>query len=697
MSVLPILGSKLALPLAFTTQLPFSNEDLVKYPFLRNNPRYYCISGVLGEGGKAIAYLGYVSDGEGNRIGDYKELVIKVPNLNPDLFIVDDMRTRLVRIAEDSGREWKHTRARLRTSIYANPIIDQQIFQIYYRDYPLLIAVTVQFRQEIDPLDEFLVKIHQRPEKVSAGAGGGVDKWHGMNNMSKWIGLARSIATAIADTHERRVVHGDIWPPNIFIAMEDEKANRYHTILIDFGESFPLEPEAGDRSQRDNCYRAPERNDGQSIVTQKADVYSYGKLLLYLASGAEPLLPREFKGYDRRRKIKEIILEWNAGLGIIARNPFVLDIICRCVSLDPIDRPSMREVVMALNSYVDIDTVTSLQPRIAGSIDHLQQSWRHLSDRLVAQGASVSPFLEELIEQKINDIQQVVSGLSNETVIINDTREKVILAMISLFQRLQTGDRYISLTSPQLWRSSALGLDGRYFTATILATARGASIQRCFIFSIQELGETWVQSLVKSLREDPVKHELAEIFAKALERHVTKFQAMKQMAEAADLPEELLVDAQKQLTHVIASYVEAEQGLCRSRFDPRKYGSFSECQGLYLGLIPVTTLSEAHTLKSAHPASIFYYGHADEQDRYLLMMTDCHARNDVGTNRSRPELRGIMVFKSATGDPPVDKIQRLEQIFRQSANVGGWIEKLHAAMEAANDRNQRAAPTVLSA
>jgi len=75
-------------------------------------------------------------------------------------------------------------------------------------------------------------------------------------------------------------------------------------VFIDFGEAFPFEPQGEPRDQRDHAYRAPERRNAEHIVTNRADVYSYGKLLLHLATGEEPILPGEVKGHERRENIR---------------------------------------------------------------------------------------------------------------------------------------------------------------------------------------------------------------------------------------------------------------------------------------------------------------------------------------------------------------------------------------------------------
>lgn len=689
---IPILNEEIVLPLHFTIKLPFGEYDKQELLWLNNEIRYYGIDKELKRGGRAIAYQGFVADENGKELNiDGKKIVLKVPNLDTEKFYSNNIKDYLIRQCEECGREWELTRARLYKCKYANPIFDFHIYPTWYLGKPIMLPITVQFYlNNAVPLDDYLVNINQRTERYVSKKNDIIDNWNGMNDPSKWIELAKCLAIGLTDIHQRRVAHGDIWPPNIFIALDENGAP--YPIFIDFGEAFPVEPLGDTNIQaRDHAYRAPERIDNQSIVTQQADVYSFGKLLLHLAIGEEPILSRDDRGYKRRQVIREKFEKRKKGIAL--ENPFIIDIICKCVSFDPVERPSMSEVLRALNTYVDITGYLNHKPKVLDRLDSLKKSWNNIVEELARQDTRVGPFLEELIEQRIYDLEETVKGISNDVIDLKGTREQLVLALISLFKRLGKGDRFISITSPLIWRSSALGLDGRYFTASELAAVRGASIQRVFVFSIQEVGYAWASTLCDNLAHLNLEKKDGVItnFIEILRANLAEYQGLRGGKKVVDMPENLMVDARKQLSQVIKSYYQAENGICANLFDKNSgkvFTSSVKCEGIYFGLLPVSTIGAVSALKSAHPISVFYYSNAEEDDRYLLMMTDCVGRNrnygdnvvDDAISQSKPELRGVKVFKSVLG-VPADRIKKMElEVFLKSVNCGYWVEQLYGCL-----------------
>jgi serine/threonine protein kinase len=689
MRYLDFLEAKIPLPIRFNTMLPFGQDEIRSMPWLTNETRYYNIENELGKGGRAIAYKGFVCNAQGERIDKLSQsIVLKIPNLNTQDYTTEQIKEYLIRQADDGGREWRLTRSRLHGCKYANPIFDFTIYQVPSHDYLLLLPITCQlFLTDAISLDDYLLKTGQRAEPYLSTQGIPHDNWHGLSDHNKWLELAKSLAIGLADIHQRRVVHGDIWPPNIFIKI-DENGNTI-PIFIDFGESFPIEPRGIPRTQqRDHAYRAPERKDAESIVTQLADVYSFGKLLLHLAIGEEPILSSSFTGHLRREKIREKFEKRNHQL--IIDNPHILDIICKCVSLDPVDRPTMNDVVRALDSYVNFKSRLKPRPSVQSRISSIDQAWKTVIKKTDRKIQSVGPYLEELVEQRLYDIEQMIMGLSNDVVNLIDVRERLILDLLILFQRLESGDRFISLTHPRMWQGTALGLDGRYFTATQSAVFRGASVQRVFLFSIQEVGHIWAKEWADKLEKLGTKNNLpnATRLANLIRQEIATFLAASDQVEVSFLTTDILESSRERLRLVLKSYVIANKTICKNLFDTNESFQYSNvCKGMYLGLSPVSTIKRMNELKASHPFSVFYYSKASEQDKYLLMMTDSLGRNFYGKQnnevieefaflRTKPELRGITVFKSVFGIPE-DRIKRLEQVFRQSVNIGGWINEIH--------------------
>lgn len=94
-------------------------------------------------------------------------------------------------------------------------------------------------------------------------------------------------------------------------------------------------------------------------VTEKCDIYSYGVVLLELITGKAPVQPIDQGGdlvtcvrkYVRNHSFTSGILGSSLTLEdekIVSHVLTVLKIATRCTSMNPSDRPSMREVVQML-------------------------------------------------------------------------------------------------------------------------------------------------------------------------------------------------------------------------------------------------------------------------------------------------------------------------------------------------------------
>jgi hypothetical protein len=368
-----------------------------------------------------------------------------------------------------------------------------------------------------------------------------------------------------------------------------------------------------------------------------------------------------------------------------------MDLICNCITVDPVDRPSMEEVIRALDSYVDFRQKELIA--IGGfpeKINALKVGWKAVEDRAAKKGQCVDPFLETLLRERLDEIEWMINILGNEVVILRDTRERLIVSMVRLFLRMEKGDRFLSVTSPGVWQGSALGPDGRYFTASTLATCKGALVQRVFVISIQELGIPWAQALVSKL--ETVKDKRASHLRNMIDAAVCQYSAALQNGDAHEMSREFRSEAQRRFSLVMRSYKEASDELCKNRFQTKEFENPMSGTGVYVGLLVEGTLRSVRTIKATHPVSVFYYGKEELKNQYLLLMTDMHGRNSPGVSplavpseialaETKPELKGITVFKSVLGIPE-DRIKNLEIVFRQSVNAGCWIERLVSALPA---------------
>lgn len=125
---------------------------------------------------------------------------------------------------------------------------------------------------------------------------------HGILDTSQWLELAHDLLTAVAETHEKGVVHLDIKPNNIM-----RHARR--SILVDFGVgSFVSVADPGDEGMHTLGFCAPEQIDGKTDAADlgyEADIFSTGTTLVFAGTGLAPWDLKEL-GLPRNEKESRI-------------------------------------------------------------------------------------------------------------------------------------------------------------------------------------------------------------------------------------------------------------------------------------------------------------------------------------------------------------------------------------------------------
>ena len=161
-------------------------------------------------------------------------------------------------------------------------------------------------------------------------------------------GIASGVARGIKYLHSQgpNVSHGNIKSSNILLA------DPYDARVSDFGLAQLVGPASS--PNRVAGYRAPEVIDTRK-VSQKADVYSFGVLLLELLTGKAPshgVLNEE--GVDLPRWVQSVVQEeWKLEVfdvellryeGIEEEMVQMLELALDCATQHPDRRPSMFEV-----------------------------------------------------------------------------------------------------------------------------------------------------------------------------------------------------------------------------------------------------------------------------------------------------------------------------------------------------------------
>jgi tRNA A-37 threonylcarbamoyl transferase component Bud32 len=229
--------------------------------------------------------------------------------------------------------------------------------------------------------------------------------------------LVRKIALALAEAHDKGVIHRDLKPGNIMLN------HRSEPIVMDFGLARQVE-HADDRLSVDGMligtpgYMSPEQVDGDlEKVGRASDIYSLGVVLFELLTGRLP-----FQGSVAAVIGKILRDEAPAPSSLRAGLPDDLDAIClKMMAKSPSDRyTTMTEVAEALSSLSKklggetttaaapppVDSTTTAQlaaqrQQISQMIDNGQ--WREASLQLQrmseSEGALAVPYVQWAREQ----------------------------------------------------------------------------------------------------------------------------------------------------------------------------------------------------------------------------------------------------------------------------------------------------------
>lgn len=125
------------------------------------------------------------------------------------------------------------------------------------------------------------------------------------------LGIAESIAAALDAAHARGVVHRDVKPSNVFLALESDDTETVK--LLDFGVSKALDTIT--RTQGDVLigtpqYMAPEQARGLQDVDRRADVFALAAVIYHMLAGRPP-----FEGDSLEAVLYQIVHEPAPSLG----------------------------------------------------------------------------------------------------------------------------------------------------------------------------------------------------------------------------------------------------------------------------------------------------------------------------------------------------------------------------------------------
>ncbi|KAL8218512.1 hypothetical protein R6Q57_021885 [Mikania cordata] len=182
--------------------------------------------------------------------------------------------------------------------------------------------------------------------------------------------IAEDLATGLLHIHQTPGLnHGNIKSSNVLLGSD------FESCFTDYGlMSFKNPSSIEESSPSPLFYHAPECRDFKRPLSQQADVYSFGVLLLELLTGKSPTqdLVSEH-GSDLRKWVKSVRQKETESSGEPVSSDklgVLLNVAMACVSVAPENRPVMREVLRMVKE-------TRMEPAhvSSNSSDHSPGRW----------------------------------------------------------------------------------------------------------------------------------------------------------------------------------------------------------------------------------------------------------------------------------------------------------------------------------
>ncbi|KAG8382617.1 hypothetical protein BUALT_Bualt05G0096100 [Buddleja alternifolia] len=198
--------------------------------------------------------------------------------------------------------------------------------------------------------------------------------------------IAEDLATGLLYIHlNPGLTHGNLKSTNVLLGSD------FESCLTDYGLTPFRNPDSHEESSSSSLfYRAPECRDVRKPLTQQADVYSYGVLLLELLTGKTPFqdLVQEY-GLDIPKWVRSIREEEtdsgdDPNSATEEKLSALLNIAMACVSIAPENRPVMSEVLKMIRevraeAHVSSNNSSDHSPgRWSDTVQSLQRE-EHLS------------------------------------------------------------------------------------------------------------------------------------------------------------------------------------------------------------------------------------------------------------------------------------------------------------------------------
>lgn len=458
---------------------------------------HYIIDEVLDPGGRGNTYRARHEDDAETQV------VIKIASIDPTR-TPREIEDRLGKVLADVTHEvtaWSRLRQNPVIWDYIAPILEAGSIpaQLYPNGTIYMVPYIVQDYIAGLSLKKYCGTLAKRSENGSPSV------FTGLKDPKLWFALAKKLVWIVSLVHQERIVHADIWPPNIIIRPNGEP------VLIDFGQSWLAERihQTGEDRIR-YAYYAPERQiDELRTWYAPVDVYAISGVLHYLATGEEPPSPYKapFKNLYERRNMGESLTPQEAQLlrETPAEKKYKTKTQLREEIVDAMLVNDRNRDLYQGNLGIPDIILYGLRPRVeerAFSANHLLELlevFDHAADRLDAPTVDeLSSLLDpiktldllrwegsrdiysRMLMRDLRSIRHQLGGVSagiQHYAIPGGNRDHVVNHLLLCFSALQRGDKVFALTTPTFWYRHNFGMKGRLLSALKIAAINGVTIR----------------------------------------------------------------------------------------------------------------------------------------------------------------------------------------------------------------------------
>jgi len=422
---------------------------------LRGEKATYRIGDELGRGRAGVTYLATVLQllKQDTDLVVGQTVVIKLPNIDTNLPFHEQMRL-YARVAELTGAEYSSLQ-KLKDLECVATVLDWG-------------AELITLASNVQMPAIFLVQKHVTGAILtnhfaSAYQGNVVES---PDEFFKW---AMKLARGMLLIHQRRVIHGDIWPDNIIVR---ESAAEVDPVFIDFGQAIfrDLVFDPTQAEGRNSSYIAPEKSKSVG-----GDVYSLGGVLYFLATGQHPFDPIEDIDALKSAVVKNMK---SVNPRLYRENCGLADIIARCLRYSRHGRTPHAHALIE-----DIETFQrgrANSPSYTPSHSDLQKAFAHVEE----QG---NPFFVWVADLRAQTLITDLEDMAHDMYDLTGGHETLVSALTQFVSILGRGDSYLTMSTAAYWLPKNVGINGRFLSMNKLAAMNGTTIRRIFVVTDAEL------------------------------------------------------------------------------------------------------------------------------------------------------------------------------------------------------------------